>query len=90
MSINDQGEVFLGRDLGRSREVSEDTSRLVDGEIKRFLNEADQLARSILRQNTHILDRLAELLLDKETVEGVEFEEVVSGLNPVYPVPHTA
>jgi cell division protease FtsH len=90
MAISEDQEVFLGRDFGRTRNVSEATARMVDGEVKRFLDDADQLARSILRQNLHILERLAQLLLDKETVEGVEFEQVVSGLNPVYPVPNRA
>jgi cell division protease FtsH len=90
MSIGDEGEPFLGRDLGRRATVSEHTSQLIDGEVRRLLDEADALARSILRQNMHILERLAELLLEQETVQGAEFEEVVQGLNPVYPVPSSA
>lgn len=90
MSLSEEAEVFLGRDFGKAQNVSEATARLVDGEIKRFLDEADQLARSILQQNKHILERLAEVLLDKETVEGNEFEDMVSGLEPVYPLPHPA
>ena len=38
----------------------------------------------------HILERLSQVLLENETVEGAEFEEVVQGLNPVYPVPKPA
>jgi cell division protease FtsH len=90
MSIAEESEVFLGRDLGRTNNVSEATAQLVDGEVKRLLTEADALAASILNQNTHILERLAQLLLVEETVEGPQFEEVVQGLNPVYPVPQTA
>jgi cell division protease FtsH len=90
MSISEDSEVFLGRDLGRTRSVSEATARMVDGEVKRLLMEADAMARSILNQNTHILERLAQFLLIEETVEGRKFEELVQGLNPVYPVPQTA
>ena len=90
MSISEESEVFLGRDLGRSRSISEATARLVDDEIKRLLTEADAVARSILNQNTHILEKLAQQLLVEETVEGRQFEEIVQGLNPVYPVPQTA
>jgi len=90
MSITEESEVFLGRDLGRSRNVSEATSRLVDAEVKRLLTEADDLALSILNQNTHILEKLAQLLLVEETVEGAQFEDIVQGLNPVYPVPRSA
>ncbi len=87
MSMGDEGEPFLGRDLGRRSATSESTAQLVDQEVKRLLDEADGLARDILRQNMHILERLAELLLEKETVDGAEFEAVVQGLDPVYPAP---
>ena len=90
MSISEETDVFMGRDFGRSRPISESTARMVDGEVKRLLSEADAVARSILNQNTHILEKLAQLLLVEETVEGVQFEEIVQGLNPVYPVPQTA
>ncbi len=90
MALDDGNEVFLGRDFGRTQEHSPDTARKVDAEVQRMLREANELARTILRQNVHILDRLADLLLAQETVEGEEFERVVAGLNPVYPVPHTA
>ena len=58
--------------------------------MKRILDEADALAATLLRQNNHILERLANLLLEKETVGGEEFEEMVHRLNPVYPVPQSA
>jgi cell division protease FtsH len=90
ISIEGGNEVFLGRDMGRTRPISESTARQVDAEVRRILDDADELARSILRQNIHILERLAQLLLEQETVEGQEFESVVQGLNPVYPVPQPA
>ncbi len=84
MSVASGNEPFLGRDLGRTgTSLSEATSRLIDEEIKRFLYEADALAIGILRANLHILEGMAELLLEKETVGGVEFEALVSGLVPV-------
>jgi cell division protease FtsH len=90
VSITEEGEVFLGRDFGRTRSISEHTAELVDAEVKRILDEADALAATLLRQNNHILERLANLLLEKETVGGEEFEEMVHRLNPVYPVPQSA
>jgi cell division protease FtsH len=86
VSIQEGQEVFLGRDMGRTRSVSEATAQLVDAEVRRILDEADALAQSILKQNMHILERLSQVLLENETVEGAEFEEVVQGLDPVYPV----
>ena len=49
------------------------------------LDEGEALARSVLRQNLHILEKLAQLLLEKETVDGVELTTLLSGMNPVYP-----
>jgi cell division protease FtsH len=85
VSLNEDSEVFLGRDFGRVQEFSEHTSRMVDTEVKRMLDEAYSIAHSVLKANFHILERLAQILLEKETVEGREFEEVVVNLNPVFP-----
>jgi len=90
VSFAEGGEVFLGRDLNRVRQFSQSTARLIDDEVRRMLDEAYRLAHTVLRQNIHILHRMAQILLEKETVEGTEFEEVVAGLNPVYPVPDPA
>jgi len=90
MSVSEGGEVFLGRDLGRTRQVSEATAQLIDNEVKRLLREADALALSILRHNRHILEQVAQHLLEVETVEGAQFEEMVQSLNPVYPAPQMA
>ena len=89
-TLAEDGEVFLGRDLGKSRKHSEATAQLADEEVSKLTLEAEALATHVLLQNRHILDELAQILLVKETVEGPEFERVVDGLNPVYPVPKPA
>ena len=90
VSFSEDGEVFLGRDFARQKDFSQATARLIDDEVRKLLEQAHALALSVLEQNAHILHRLAQLLLEKETVEGDEFEEVVASLNPIYPVPVTA
>jgi cell division protease FtsH len=77
------GEVFLGRDLGRVQEYSEQTARLVDSEVKQLLDDAYSMARSILHQNIGLLHRLARLLVEKETVEAADFEALVSAAGVV-------
>ncbi len=89
-TLTSDGEVFLGRDFGKVQNYSDHTGKMADAEIERMTREGENLATTILEQNHHILDKLAHLLLEIETVEGLEFENVVSGLNPVYPVPETA
>jgi cell division protease FtsH len=89
-TLTSDGEVFLGRDFGRANNYSEATGKIADEEVDRITREGESLATTILKQNDHILNRLAQILLEKETVEGDEFEVVVDDLNPVYPVPEIA
>jgi cell division protease FtsH len=89
-TLTSDGEVFLGRDFGRANNYSEATGKLADEEVDRMTREGESLATTILKQNDHILNRLAQILLEKETVEGDEFAKVVNKMNPVYPVPEIA
>ena len=65
-------EVFLGRELVQRREISEHTAQQVDQEIKRVLDEAQQRARSIVTEHKDLLERIAQALLDRETLDSVE------------------
>jgi cell division protease FtsH len=65
-------EVFLGRELVQRREVSEHTAQQVDQEIKRVLDEAEQSARSIVKEHADLLERIAQALLDRETLGATE------------------
>ena len=71
-----QEEVFLGRDFTQSKEYSEQTASLVDTETKKILDKGYETAIEIL--NTHIdkLHAVAKVLLEKEKIEGEEFEEI--------------
>ena len=60
-------------------------SQLVDNEVRRLLEEAYKLASRILSDNRHILERVSERLLDKETIGASEFSELIASLNPVQP-----
>ncbi|MFZ5480338.1 MAG: ATP-dependent zinc metalloprotease FtsH [Myxococcota bacterium] len=85
---NRSDEVFLGKDFGRtSVDYSEDTAQKIDGEVTRLVQQGYDRARNILVQNLHILHKIAQVLLEKETIDGTEFERIVSGLNPVFPEP---
>ena len=87
ISENDQ-EVFLGRDIGSRREVSEKTAELVDAEVTRVLNEALGRARSTLRDHQDLLHAVAQNLLERETLAREELLLLVSGkvLPPLKPV----
>jgi cell division protease FtsH len=75
-----QGEPFLGRDMGHTRNYSEDVAAVVDEETKRLLSEAHQEAFDILEENRDVLDRLVIELLEKETLDKAEVAEIFEAL----------
>ena len=80
MSVGDrEQEVFLGRDLSHRREVSQKTAELVDGEIKRILDEAYAGTREVLEENRTLLERIAEALLERETLDSDDIKRLEEG-----------
>ena len=75
---SDQNEVFLGRELGRGRNFSEEIGAEIDKEVKNFVDEAYVRAEAILRENINKLHAVAKALLEKEKIEGSEFEQIFS------------
>jgi cell division protease FtsH len=71
-------EIFLGREIAQRREISERMSEAVDGEIKRLLDERTP-ARVILLEHRETLDRMAEVLLERETIDREEVEAIARG-----------
>ncbi|MCM8709555.1 ATP-dependent zinc metalloprotease FtsH [Clostridium sp. SYSU_GA19001] len=69
-------EVFIGRDLGKSRNFSEEVAARIDSEIRRFIDEAYSKAESLLTENINKLHAVAQALLEKEKLEADEFEEI--------------
>ena len=76
MFDGDQGEVFLGRDLAQSKTYSEETAAVIDGEIKRIIDTAYDKAKKILSKNIDKLHIVAGILLEKEKIDGEEFDKV--------------
>jgi len=72
-------EIFLGREFSQRREISERTSEMVDAEVKRILDEAYARARTILAEHRDLLDRIAEALLDRETLDRDELDLLAKG-----------
>ncbi len=77
MAWGSQGAVFLGDDLMRQRDYSEDTARVIDEEIERILREQENRCRDLLREHRHGLDAVAAALLEKETIDGAEVRRLV-------------
>ncbi|MEO0852458.1 MAG: AAA family ATPase, partial [Cyanobacteria bacterium J06648_11] len=71
------GNPFLGRDLSSERDFSEETAAIIDDEVKTLVDRAYSKTRLILESNRGLLDRLAEQLMETETVDGDEFQKMV-------------
>jgi len=71
-------EIFLGREIATHRDFSEETAKVIDTEIRRIVEEAEERACDILRRNLTGLQRLAETLLEKEVLDGSEIAAIVN------------
>jgi len=72
-------EVFLGRDLAQAKDYSEQTSGLIDAEVKKIIDDGYKKAVEILNQNMDKLHSVAEVLMEKEKIDGDEFAEIMNG-----------
>lgn len=73
----DHNEVFLGRDLGKNRNFSEEIAYKIDSEVKALIDEAYSKAEKILTENINKLHAVAQELLKKEKLEGSDFEDII-------------
>jgi len=72
-----QGGMFLGRDIAAERDFSEDTAAAIDEEVSVLVAQAYKRAHQVLASNLPVLDELAELLVEKETVDAEELQELL-------------
>jgi cell division protease FtsH len=73
-----QGNMFLGRDIASERDFSEETAAIIDDEVSQLVAEAYKRAKSVLLGNKHVLDKLANMLVDKETVDSEELQDLLA------------
>lgn len=73
---DDDEEVFIGRDLAHHRSYSEGIAAEIDAEVKRIISDAYDKAKQMIMKNRDVLDKCAELLLEKEKISREEFEEL--------------
>ena len=73
-----QEEVFLGRDFTQQKNFSEETSGLIDEEVKRIIDTAYKKTEDILNENMEKLHNVANVLLEKEKIDGEEFEGIMN------------
>ena len=80
-------QVFLGREIAQHRDYSEATAQKIDEEINKLIKNSYGSAQAVLKENLDILHKLAESLLEKETVMGKELDELIHSLRPGIKLP---
>jgi cell division protease FtsH len=72
-------QIFLGREFAQHRDYSEDTARLIDGEIRSIVTQSYEKAKDIIQKNTTVLHQLANTLLEKEVLDGHQIDQIIRG-----------
>jgi cell division protease FtsH len=80
-------QIFLGREIAQHRDYSEATAKKIDEEIHKLIKSSYGCAKTVLNENLDILHKLAEVLLEKETVMGKELDELIHSLRPGIELP---
>jgi cell division protease FtsH len=75
-----QENVFMGRDFGHQRDYSEQVAYEIDQEIKSIVDERYELAKRLLTENRDMLEKISKELLDKETIDDKEFEQIMDSV----------
>ena len=83
----EEEQIFLGREISQHRDYSENTARKIDDEINQLIGNAYEKATEVLKENIDILHKLAESLLEKETVMGAELDELINTMRPGIELP---
>jgi cell division protease FtsH len=72
-----QGNMFLGRDIMSERDFSEETAAAIDEEVRKLVDTAYIRAKEVLVNNRQVLDEIAQMLIEKETVDAEELQEIL-------------
>jgi len=85
----DEGEVFLGRSVTQTKAVSEETAHLIDEEIRSFIDRNYERAEKLLKDNLSILHSMAEALLEWETIDRFQIDDLMANKKPRPPEDYT-
>ena len=78
---DDSQPMFIGRDMATQRAYSEETAKMIDDEVRNIVNEQHERARKLLTQNRSILDNMARVLIERETIYTEEVDMLMEGKN---------
>ena len=75
------GSVFMGRDIASDRDFSDETAAAIDAEVSQLVDQAYKRAKEVLLDNRSVLDQVAEMLVEKETVDAEELQTILARNN---------
>lgn len=84
---NNSDTIFLGREMTRSRDYSDSTARTIDSEIKNFIEDAYSKAMDVLNDYRDIVEKMADVLMEKETITTIEITEIFKEMRPDEDIP---
>ena len=79
VSVGDGGEIFVGRDYQKQISYSQDLANKIDSEVKKIIDNAHKIAAKILQDKKDVIEKVVQILLDKETIYKEEFEMLYNG-----------
>ena len=77
-----EGEVFLGRSVTKTNNMSEATLQKVDGEVRRIIDQQYKVARTLIEDNKEKMHAMAKALLEWETIDGEQLDDIIAGKEP--------
>jgi cell division protease FtsH len=77
-----EGEVFLGRSVTKTTNMSEETMQKVDSEVRRIIDEQYALARRLIEENSDKMHAMAKALLEWETIDSDQLDDIMAGKPP--------
>ena len=81
----DEGEIFLGRSVTQHKNVGDDTARIIDEELRNFIDRNYERAETILKENINILHMMADALIKYETIDTTQIDALMEGKEPPPP-----
>jgi cell division protease FtsH len=73
-----QGNPFMGRDIMAERDFSDETAAAIDDEVRNLVDQAYRRAKDVLVKNKLVLDKIADMLVEKETVDSEELQGILN------------
>ena len=84
---DNEGEIFLGRSITRTVNMSEETMKKVDAEVRKIIDGQYAVARKLLEDNRDKVEMMAKALLEFETIDAEQIEDIMAGRTPRPPKP---